>query len=185
SVLGKIMAADTGETITVNAKSYDKLPWSVMQALREKSVSMVITWNGGKKISIPAGYALKDEAGRIYYPLSLLEKLYEKEIVAEKLLTNHLNPTTGGVCITAPSINEVSITSPDQGFTGDTHVIPQVPTEPVKPIISNETSPSTTQNQSASGHNMPLGVVVASILAGIALLASLAVMMYRKRRSNT
>ena len=72
----QIRDADPGDTITVNARSYDRMPWSVMEALRSADgVTLHITWNGGEDIIIPSAAALNKDNGRIYYPLSYLEGL--------------------------------------------------------------------------------------------------------------
>ncbi len=49
---------------------------------------VVITWNGGKTITIPAGKALNAETGRIHWPLSLLAQKYSGTSIKQ-------NPQTG------------------------------------------------------------------------------------------
>lgn len=66
-VKDKINGARDGDVVKVNAHGYDKMPWSVMDTLKEnRGVSLVITWNG-KTITIPANMAQKNESGRIYW----------------------------------------------------------------------------------------------------------------------
>ena len=68
----QIEKAGKGETVRINARGYERLPLSVMKALRERpDVALAIRWNGGKPITIPAGKALWEER-RSYYPLSYL-----------------------------------------------------------------------------------------------------------------
>lgn len=48
-----------------------------MNALRENSgVTLILSWNGGDDIVIPAGKAKKPENGRAYYTLEYLAELY-------------------------------------------------------------------------------------------------------------
>ena len=96
-VKDKINGARDGDVVKVNAHGYDKMPWSVMDALRENSgVNLVISWNG-ETITIPEGKAQKNESGRIYWPLSKLAELYAG--IAESTVLNpaaETNPETGG-----------------------------------------------------------------------------------------
>ena len=71
-----IKKAKAGDTVNVNAVTYDKMPESVMAALRENpQVALIVRWDGGKPVIIPAQTALAFEKGRVYYPLSLLSCL--------------------------------------------------------------------------------------------------------------
>ena len=98
TVESKIISVKEGDTIKVNAKSYDKMPASVMDALLSKGIAIVISWNGGEDIYIPAGTAQKSEASRIYYPLSLLAQLYKDAKINEIVeVVQSSNPETGGV----------------------------------------------------------------------------------------
>lgn len=70
----KIVSADPGEVIEVNARDNDKMPNSVMQALAAKEdVTLRIRWNGGEEIVIPSAAALQEKM-RMFYPLSYLAK---------------------------------------------------------------------------------------------------------------
>lgn len=96
-VKDKINDADEGDTIKVNAKDYDKMPESVMDTLRKNpDITIVIDWNGGELITIPAGKAQPKEPGRIYWPLSLLVELYKGISFVEMPIANKTNPETGG-----------------------------------------------------------------------------------------
>lgn len=72
-VKDKIERAQPGDTIRVNARSFDRMPNAVMQALAEADgVTLRITWDHGGEIVIPSQSALQ-EALRVFYPLSYLE----------------------------------------------------------------------------------------------------------------
>lgn len=99
----KIEKAESGDTVRVNARGYDKMSWTVMDALKNHSVTLVIQWSGGEDIVIPAGKAL-DEPSRIYYPLSYL--------AGYRFGTAAVNPETGGVwLVEAPASAEPALTS--------------------------------------------------------------------------
>ncbi len=73
SVRKKIEAAGRGDTVTVNPRGYERMPKSVMDALRQKDgVTLVLLRDGGEEIVIPSEKAL-DEAMQVYYPLPYLE----------------------------------------------------------------------------------------------------------------
>ena len=74
-VRDEIRHADPGDTVKANARTYDRMPWSVMEALSEADgVTLHITWNGGEDIIIPSEAALSEQS-RVYYPLSYLEEM--------------------------------------------------------------------------------------------------------------
>ena len=56
-VIDRINKADEGDTITVHAGNYDKMPNKVMKALEKNGVGLIIKYNGGE-IEIPAGEAV-------------------------------------------------------------------------------------------------------------------------------
>ncbi len=100
SVRHRIESASSGDTVEVDARSYDQMPWRVMDALKQRgNITLVIRWNGGEDIVIPAGKAQTVESLRIYYPLSLLAELYANNQAVD---LNKFNPETGGVWQTAP-----------------------------------------------------------------------------------
>ncbi|MEG0090447.1 MAG: hypothetical protein RSA20_01385, partial [Oscillospiraceae bacterium] len=76
-VVSKIQAAKKGVVIKINTGDYDKMPATVMEELRLKGAGMVISRNGGKAITIPAGKAKNAEEGRYFWPLSQLAELYK------------------------------------------------------------------------------------------------------------
>ena len=89
--------AGPGDTVKVNAKGYDRLPWPVMEALREADgVTLQITWNGGEDIIIPSEAALSEQS-RVYYPLSYLEGMtFEVKPEAPAADPDKINPETSG-----------------------------------------------------------------------------------------
>lgn len=101
----KIEKAAPGDTVKVNARGYDKLPWSVMDALKNSvGVTLAIQWSGGGEIVIPSAGAL-EEALRIYYPLAYLAG-YDFGVPSAPL-----NPETGGVwTVEAPASAEPAVT---------------------------------------------------------------------------
>ena len=73
-----IQQAKAGETVNVNAVTWDKMPENVMDALRKNPhVALIVRWDGGDPVIIPALTALAKEEGRVYYPLSYLSGLYK------------------------------------------------------------------------------------------------------------
>lgn len=78
SVTALIRKAKAGDTVNVNAVTYDKMPEGVMAALRENSgVALIVRWDGGDAVMIPARTALTKDSGRVYYPLSYLSTYYK------------------------------------------------------------------------------------------------------------
>ena len=98
TVKDKISAANSGDVIKVNAKYYDRMPRAVMDTLRKNGVTLVVDWRNGKTITIPAGMAQQNEPGRIFWPLSKLEELYNNVEFIETAVPaeNRFNPETGG-----------------------------------------------------------------------------------------
>ena len=75
-VAEEIRDAAPGDVVKAEARGRGQLPWTVMEALGEADdVTLRITWNGGEDILIPSSAALSRDAGRIYYPLSDLERI--------------------------------------------------------------------------------------------------------------
>ena len=95
-----IQKAKPGETVNVNAVTYDKMPENVMDALRKNPyVALIVRWDGGDPVIIPALTALAKEEGRVYYPLSYLSGLYQTINAA---LTQPLPSVNAAPQITAP-----------------------------------------------------------------------------------
>ena len=112
----KLEDAEPGDTVKANARTYDRMPWSVMEALSEADgVTLHITWNGGEDIIIPSEAALS-ERNRVYYPLSYLEEMtfeVEPEVPAADL--DKINPETGGILTETPELAEKGIEQPLPG----------------------------------------------------------------------
>ncbi|HJC24151.1 MAG TPA: hypothetical protein H9761_10645 [Candidatus Eisenbergiella merdavium] len=100
-VRGLIQKAKAGETVNVNAVTYDRMPESVMDALRKNpNVALIVRWDGGDAVIIPALTALAKEEGRVYYPLSYLSGLYKTINAA---LTQPVPQPNAAPQITAPA----------------------------------------------------------------------------------
>ena len=81
----KIVSANPGEVIEVNARDNDKMPNSVMQALAAKEdVTLRVRWNDGEEIVIPSAAALQEKM-RMFYPLSYLAKFDFAQTPAKKV----------------------------------------------------------------------------------------------------
>lgn len=111
NVRDEINRADGG-VIKVNAYSYDKMPTSVMDALRNNpGVTLVISWSGGNPITIAAGKAQKSDGSWVYYPFSELAKLYAGiQFVEKPLAGDNVNPETGGGYIIDVGGNQTPVT---------------------------------------------------------------------------
>ncbi len=95
TVREQIKKAKSGDTVKVNARGYDRMPATVMTALkRSDNITLRIRWSGGEEIVIPSAKALSEPL-RIYYPLSYLAKYDFGDLVPEPT-PEHLNPATGG-----------------------------------------------------------------------------------------
>lgn len=86
----KIEKAKDGETVEVELGKIDKLAWFIIDALRNNpDVGLKLTKNGKVVVEIPAGKAMANEAGRVYYSIDDLAELYSKypegNIPAEEL----------------------------------------------------------------------------------------------------
>lgn len=169
----KIQNADPGDTIKANARNYDRMPWSVMEALRQSDgVTLHITWNGGEDIIIPSAAALNKNNGRIYYPLSYLEGLVFT-LPAMHEDTGKLNPETGGVLeITAPAADSTGIaatqpeiTAPERGLAETPELADQGIEKAIPGIYEPESVPDDTQ---FAGGTLPWIVAVVVLLAGSA-----------------
>ncbi len=99
SVTSLIKKAKAGETVNVNAVTYDKMPEAVMAALRENpNVALIVRWEGGDPVMIPARTALTKDKGRVYYPLSYLSTHYKalNAALIQQQKPGSTAPSTGG-----------------------------------------------------------------------------------------
>lgn len=166
--------------IRVNAKGFDRMPVSFMEALEENpQVSVLIQWNGGENILIPAGTVEQPEPERSFYPLTLLEEKYQ---VSEDL---NAAPPDKVWSLNAPDEADVeltkdTITGKDEGLPVVEKIEPgreeqQIPSESSKPVGSSQTEE--TKKVSA----VPL--VLAGILA-VCLGAVFALKLLLRRRGQ-
>lgn len=177
TVTENIRRADDGGLVKVDAKSYDRMPWTVMQALRDNDVTLVIDWTGGSTITIPAGQALADEAGRSYYPLSYLEQKYKNSSVSAG--QTEVNPTTGRtVEVVAPAVADIkgAIVTPATQGVDEAQAEQEIPVIEV-PAIAN---PSVQQPDVAVRNT---GIFVAVVAAAVALAAG-TFLLWRKKHEE-
>lgn len=82
-IIDEIKATSGGDTLTVQAKSYDKVPVRVMEALADKgNITLVIKWDGDD-IIIPASAAPQTSGGRVYYMFTDLLDWYEDGVISD------------------------------------------------------------------------------------------------------
>ncbi len=86
-----------GDIIEINAGSFDRMPWDVMEALSAKPYTTLIIHTGENQIIIPGENALAVEKWRIYYPFSLLKAVYGG--LWEEWHEQPKNPKTGSEAI--------------------------------------------------------------------------------------
>ncbi len=92
-VRNRIKRANGGDVVRVDAKEYTDMPETVMAELRNRGdVALVINWDGGDPISIPAGCAPDYEPGRVSWPFSMLARLMKGN--GEKI---SFSPETGDI----------------------------------------------------------------------------------------
>lgn len=179
----QVEGAAQGTTITVNAYGYDEMSESVMKALRENpSVSLVINWSGGDKITIPAGKALPVDPARIYYPLAELAGIQTFTSTSASNANANVgsitNPTTGGI---------QEVLSPDTPVSSDTLADQDVMTQETSPETeealvtdklidqsaqpaSPEESPSVTANATTSEKGTNYALIIAVIAVALVLV---------------
>ena len=188
-VRDEIRHADPGDTVKANARTYDRMPWSVMEALRNSdNVTLHITWNSGEDIIIPSAAALSEQS-RVYYPLSYLEGMtFEEESEAPAADPDKVNPETGGILevtapVTADSITtpagEPEVTAPQRGLAET----PELADEGIEQTLPGIYEPEETATGSTTEETGTSGLLI----AGIALVLAAAAgggFWYWKRRSN-
>ncbi len=92
-VRNRIKRANGGDVVRVDAKEYTDMPETVMAELRNRGdVALVINWDGGDPISIPAGRVPDYEPGRVSWPFSMLARLMKGN--GEKI---SFSPETGDI----------------------------------------------------------------------------------------
>ncbi len=100
NTLDEIKDSEVGGTVVFKAGSLtNNLPVSLMSALYEHKVNLVIDWNGGKDIIIPAGKAIKTGTARAFYSFEELADMYEDAYIIENpnatSTSTKSNPSTG------------------------------------------------------------------------------------------
>ncbi len=166
--------AEPGDTVKVNARSYDQMPYSVMKLLGElDNVTLHISWNGGEDILIPSAFAV-NEAQRVYYPLSYLEGM-DFGTAQGTGTPDKVNPETGGILwVEAPvsdDLGDVPVTDAKLGLAAD----PDKTEAAIEaPAVEYEAEPA--EKAESTGNAAVLGI------AGVALLAAGAGYWYWKRR---
>lgn len=120
-----VLEAPAGGMLRLNSRGYDRMPVSFMKALEDNGqVTVLIQWNGGENILIPAGEADVPEQERSFYPLALLEERYSLPQDAQADLESLAYGASGDVwIITAPEeanigLTEETMTSKEQGVPG-------------------------------------------------------------------
>lgn len=181
-VRDEIRHADPGDTVKANARTYDRMPWSVMEALRKTDgVTLHITWNGGEDIVIPSEAALSEQS-RIYYPLSYLEDIdftVDSKVEPEAPATgpSKVNPVTGGIWeVTAPAAadaittpaGEPEVTDSRRGLAETPELADEGIEQPLPGIYESEetVSTSTTEETGTSGLLITGVVAVFAAAAG-------------------
>ena len=100
SVAEEIYYAYPESVVGVDAIGFDKMNWQVMDALHyNPSVTLVITQYGKDDIVILGEDALEVSAGRIFYKLSYLREVYNKEAENFSSAPEVINPETGGYTV--------------------------------------------------------------------------------------
>ena len=164
----QIKASKEGSVIEINTYNYDQMPWYIMRDLNSGKVGMIINWNGGREIYIPAGEALKPESGRLYYPLSYLTTIYN-------VAPDSVNPATGGdwYTLNAPiNAGSSAITSANDGFNPDL-------SEKDIALMLPEAPADTMPSVGAASHS---GAGIYAVVAAAA--AAVAGIFYFKKRSE-
>lgn len=191
-VKDKIEDADPGDTIRVNARSYDRMPWSVMEALRNADgVTLHITWNGGEDILIPSAAALS-ERSRIYYPLSYLEDIdFTVEPEAPAYDTNKVNPGAGGILevtapaaagsITAPAV-QPEITNPQRGLAETPELAEEGIEQPLPGIYEPEEAVAATTDSTSP--ETGFSAVWIAVIAALAITAGGGVWFWKRRSAE-
>ena len=170
-VRDEIRHADPGDTVKANVRTYDRMPWSVMEALRNADgVTLHITWNGGEDIIIPSAAALSEQS-RVYYPLSYLEDMtFEVEPEAPAADPDKVNPETGGILeVTAPAVTipagEPEVTAPQRGLAETPELAEEGVEQPFPGIYEPEETVTTSTTEESGTSGLWIAGVVAVLAA--------------------
>ena len=184
----QIKSADDGDTVRVNAKLKDQMPYTVMNALRNNlGVSLTVRWDEGT-VTIPAGKALIPEGNRIYYPLDYLAKVYER-IEAEPVVKQQ--PAAPIVQydkpIYQPAAPSVPVEDKQQPASAEKPEVkePEITQPEIKQpeVSSSEMDSEVVTVAPAEVERMSLSYpIIAAIVGGIALLLILIVAIVKMRK---
>ena len=170
-VRDEIRHADPGDTVKANARTYDRMPWSVMEALRDADgVTLHITWNGGEDIIIPSEAALSEQS-RVYYPLSYLEGMtFEEESEAPAADPDKVNPETDGILeVTAPAVTtpagEPEVTDSRRGLAETPGLAEEGIEQPLPGVYEPEETVTTSTTEESGTSGLWIAGVVAVLAA--------------------
>ena len=114
----EIENAKPGETVEVELGETDKLPESVIDALRENpEISLKLTQNGKVVIEIPAGDVPSEEAEQEFYSIDELEEIYG-DVPSEEEETPEEEPDQESVEVIQPETEENGKESSGNNTTG-------------------------------------------------------------------
>lgn len=176
----QIRDADPGDTIKVNARSYDRLPYSVMKLLGEQDdVTLRISWNDGDPIEIPSAFAA-NEPQRVYYPLEELAEMdftqptepeADKPETETSAGTDATTGTTGdtsgswtGGTVTQPAESQPEAEEPDSEPESEPETEPE--SEPTIPEPDEETMAEPERGELPMSWILGGAVIVIAVGAG-------------------
>ena len=176
----QIRDADPGDTIKVNARSYDRLPYSVMKLLGEQDdVTLRISWNDGDPIEIPSAFAA-NEPQRVYYPLEELAEMdftqpaepeADKPETETSAGTDATTGTTGdtsgswtGGTVTQPAESQPEAEEPDTEPESEPETEPE--SEPAIPEPDEETMTEPERGELPMSWVLGGAVIVIAVGAG-------------------
>ena len=177
----RIDRASEGTTVRADANYYDKMPWTVMQALNNNpEVSLIVTWRGGDPVVIPAGQALSDRAGRVYYPLSYLLEAYEAKAADDTAdgsvqtpAIPSVNPGTGGFIVIQAPVTEQAADSfvPTPSTEGIDAELAQLESTPLPAVPAAVEAVQADSDSPAQQHSAaaPFAAAAAAVLAALGL----------------
>jgi len=178
--------APEGGVIRINAKGYDKMPAGFMDALEEnQQVSVLIVWNGGENILIPAGEAVEPEADRAYFPLALLEEQFPAAQHADlDGLSLDIPALASGDVWNVSAPDEADVPLTDKNVTGKDKGVPSADTGTSvqeKPVQEQSSVPAASDEVQTQEKKSVVPLVLAGVLA-VCLGAVFAIKMVLKKK---
>lgn len=177
NIVSQIKSAQKGETVTAELGSTNKLDAGVLDALRSNSgVALQLTQNGKVVLEIPAGAALANEPGRIYYTLAELQKLYSQPLEAEVPAAE--TPAAAEAESAQPEQTEQSAAPEDPADAAAEAPV----AEPEKEIDEQEASAAEKVEEEArsGGSSVVIGLVVVAAVA----LAAILIVLFKKKQEE-